>query len=166
MLNIRDQYRDIIWEAIHTVPGRHNAQQELALLLSPPSWEEFYVTINRPRKQTAPGMSNVSYHDMKHWSAEIQEHCHQLLSRMWPEGHIPDSWKWRWLVGLLKSNDDTKLENLRPIGLIECLRKLYLASYTTASRRLGNNLITSIMLIMDLSLTKALIVHLFNYSTF
>ena len=44
---------------------------------------------------------------------------------MWPEGHIPDSWKWRWLVGLLKSNDDTKLVNLRPIGVIKCLRKLW-----------------------------------------
>ena len=63
---------------------------------------------------------------MKHWSAEIQEHCHQLLSRMWPEEHIPDSWKWRWLVGLSKSNDDTKLETLRHIGLIECLPKLWI----------------------------------------
>ena len=124
MFNIPDQYCDIIWEAIRTVPGRHNTQQELASLLDPLSWEGFYATINRPWKQTTPVMSDVSYHDMKHSPAEILEQCYQLLSCMWPEEHIPDSWKWRWLVGLLKSNDDTKLVNLRPIGVIECLRKL------------------------------------------
>ena len=125
MLNIPDKYRDIIWEAIQTVPGRQNTQQELMSLLDPPSWEEFYDAISKPRKQTAPGMSNVTYHDMKHWPDEIQEHCYQLLSHMWPEGHIRDSWKWRWLVGLLKSQDGSKLENLRLIGQIEWPRKLW-----------------------------------------
>jgi len=89
MFNIPDQYCDIIWEAIRTVPGRHNTQQELASLLDPLSWEGFYATINRPWKQTTPVMSDVSYHDMKHSPAEIQEQCYQLLSCMWPEGHIP-----------------------------------------------------------------------------
>ena len=38
--------------------------------------------------------------------------------------HIPTEWKWRWLVPLLKK-DGTTVDDLRPIMLLDVLRKVW-----------------------------------------
>ena len=70
-------------------------------------------------------MSNVSYGNLKDWPEELQTHCYQLLKRMWIQEHIPQQWKEKWAVLLAKSADTADITNLRPIGLEDCLRKLW-----------------------------------------
>jgi hypothetical protein len=74
---------------------------------------------------TAPGMSNVTYGIIKDWPDELITHCYQLLKNVWRKEHIPWVWKEEWAVLLAKSADTSDINNLRPIGLEDCMRKLW-----------------------------------------
>ena len=49
---------------------------------------------------------------------------------LWPTQHIPDFWKQRWLVPLLKTTELSNIEDLRPICLLEIFRKLWTSILT------------------------------------
>jgi hypothetical protein len=44
---------------------------------------------------------------------------------MWGQEHIPQAWKEKWAVLLAKPADTADINNLRPIGLKDCMRKLW-----------------------------------------
>ena len=44
---------------------------------------------------------------------------------MWRQQHIPQAWKEKWTVLLAKTADTADINNLRPIGLEDCMRKLW-----------------------------------------
>jgi hypothetical protein len=107
-LGIPQIYIDLIWEAIVTVPNHEKAVEELAAQLQqPPSAEELYQAIKDIKKSTTPGMSGVTYGHIKEWCQE----------------HTPQEWKEKWVVLLAKSQDKADINNLRPIGLEDCVRK-------------------------------------------
>ena len=70
-------------------------------------------------------MSNVSYGNIKDWPEELITHCYQLLSVMWRQEHIPQAWKEKWAALLAKLADTADINNLRPIGEEDCMRKLW-----------------------------------------
>ena len=76
------------------------------------------------KKSTTPGMSNVSYGNIKDWPEELITHCYQLLSVMWRQEHIPQAWKEKWAVLLAKTVDTADINNLRPIRLEDCAETL------------------------------------------
>jgi hypothetical protein len=53
-----------------------------------------------------------------------------MLCSLWPTQHIPDFWKQRWLVPLLKTIELTNIEYLRPICLLQVFRKLWTSVLT------------------------------------
>jgi hypothetical protein len=44
---------------------------------------------------------------------------------MWRQEHIPQACKEKWAVPLAKAADTADINNLRPIGLEDCMRKLW-----------------------------------------
>jgi hypothetical protein len=125
-LGIPDKYLGLIWEALTTVPQQTELREKLRTTLTEaPTEEEFLGALKDIKKSTTPGMSNVSYGNLKDWPEELQTHCYQLLKRMWLQEHIPQQWKEKWAVLLAKSADTADITNLRPIGLEDCLRKLW-----------------------------------------
>ena len=62
---------------------------------------------------------------MKAWPDDLLHQTYESLLLMWKAKHIPDWWKWRWLVPLPKKPTHPILEELRPIMLLEVLRKLW-----------------------------------------
>ena len=125
-LGIPDKYLGLIWEALTTVPQQTELREKLRITLTEaPTEEEFLGALKDIKKSTTPGMSNVSYGNLKDWPEELQTHCYQLLKRMWLQEHIPQQWKEKWAVLLAKSADTADITNLRPIGLEDCLRKLW-----------------------------------------
>ena len=122
--------------AIQTVPNQAILAQDLEeTLQEPPTEEEFRWAIKDHKKSTAPGMSNVTYGNVKHWQDELITHCYQLLRNMWGKEHIPQVWKEKWAVLLTKIDDTSDINNLRPIGLEDCMRKLWFSiSYKRISQ--------------------------------
>ena len=59
------------------------------------------------------------------WPVELAQVVYDLLLEMWTDKHIPEWWRWRWLIPLPKKPTAPTLEELRPIMLIEVLRKLW-----------------------------------------
>ena len=49
---------------------------------------------------------------------------YQALAALWADKATPDSWKWRWLVPIPKVPSPS-LGDLRPLSLVEVLRKLW-----------------------------------------
>ena len=44
----------------------------------------------------------------------------------WKDKSIPDSWRWRWLIPIPKKPEEVpQLKNLRPLMLVEALRKIW-----------------------------------------
>ena len=93
-LGIPDKYLGLIWEALTAVPQRTKLRETLRTTLTEaPTEEEFLRAIKDIKKLTTPGMSNVSYGNLKNRLEERQTHCYQLLKRMWLQEHIPQQWK-------------------------------------------------------------------------
>ena len=70
-------------------------------------------------------MSNVSYGNIKDWPDELITHCNHISRVLWGREHIPQSWNEKWAVLLAKMTDTVDINNLRPIGLEDCMRKLW-----------------------------------------
>ena len=52
-------------------------------------------------------------------------HCYHILRVLWGQEHILQTWKEKWAVLLAKTTDTADINNLRPIGLEDCMRKLW-----------------------------------------
>ena len=125
--NIPDSLRELIWEAMYP-PNVAAAKKELeSLLETPPTWEQYMETVQLKRRDTAGGMTGVTYTQISYWPEVVHRAVYKCLSDMWPSRHIPNWWKNRWLVPLAKPGLPQTPQNLRPICLVEVLRKLWMS---------------------------------------
>ncbi|MBQ27686.1 MAG: hypothetical protein CMH81_06050 [Nitrospiraceae bacterium] len=85
---------------------------------------EFHSTLDGMAKDKAPGPSMVTTNMIKKWTPEIKIEVLGLLQTLWTHRHVPRWWRDRVMTPLLKKPGHTSLKNLRPIGLLEVLRKL------------------------------------------
>ena len=123
---IPPQLTQHLWEAF-TLPLHHSSlQQDLDLALrSPPSLEEFRATILHHKGSTAPGATGLTYNMVKGWSDPVTAKVHQLLTLAFSRP-TPAWLQWGWLCP--KPKDPEKgitLDGLRPLMLLEVLRKLW-----------------------------------------
>ena len=118
---------EIIYDAMTNNPQRESTANELQLLLAnPPSNAEFLEAIKHLHTGSAPGMSGCSYNMIKMWPDSCKQIAYDCLARQWEDKYRCPSWKWRWLVPIPKKhNDITMLNDLRPLMLIEALRKIW-----------------------------------------
>ena len=116
-----------LWEAF-TAPLQHTElQQELQLALrDPPSLAEFTAAIHYHKGSTAPGATGFTYNMVKGWPPSVIQKVHALHQRSF-SGPNPTWLQWGWLC--LKPKDPENgitLDGLRPLMLLEVLRKLWI----------------------------------------
>ena len=107
---------------LQTVPNKDMIASELQAALQVPTTEEDFRWIQKDQKKfTTPSMSKVAYGNIKDWPDELNNHSYHLLRVMWSQEHIPQAWKEKWAVILEKIADTADINNLRPIGLEDCM---------------------------------------------
>ena len=92
---------------------------------SPPSLVEFQAAIRHHKGSTAPGAIDLIYNMVKGWPAQVTERVHGLLTQAF--SGTPPAWlQWGWLCPKPKDPENgITLDGLRPLMLLEVLRKLW-----------------------------------------
>ena len=101
-------------------------QQDLQLALcSPPTLAEFTAAIHCHKGSTAPGASGLTYNMVKGWPPAVIAKVHELLILSF-SGPTPEWLQWGWLCPKPKDPESgITLDGLRPLMLLEVLRKLW-----------------------------------------
>ena len=125
--NIPERWLSIIHQALQPKPQAAAIHVELDRELDqPPSLEEFKKSIRKAKTNSAPGPSGLSYNMAKSWPETMVEYVHSCMSKFWIHSTVPASWNWKWLNYIPKvASDNLRLPDLRPLMLIEILRKLW-----------------------------------------
>ena len=125
--NVPSHLGEIIWDSlIQTSAIRTTIDTELSnKLAAPPCLEEFEKAIKFSPSISAPGPSGLSYQHMKLWTDVTVRWVHRRLCDIWSSHSVPEFWKNRILHPLTKDPSKSGLDNLRPIMLLESLRKLW-----------------------------------------
>ena len=86
---------------------------------------EFNSAIEKSKRDKAPGPSGLTSNMLKSLSLSARRYIHNAMSILWEEKHIPQWMKDRMMALIPKKNGSVSLGNLRPIGLLEVLRKVW-----------------------------------------
>ena len=99
-----------------------------------PTFLDFYKEIMRSNKKSAGGPSGLTYHMLQNQSIKILEHIFILLQLNWQSNSSPE-WLQRKLLSLVpKKSNESSLSNIRPIVLVEVLRKIWAGAIIKAIR--------------------------------
>ena len=140
----------LIWTSIHhtscsppdnpSSPSlRSLVEQEMeSALASPPSLEEFNEHLDNCPTDSAAGVSGLSYNMMHKWGPATRQFAYTHLRHLWLDRETPDWWKWRFLVPIGKGEEqpETDLSNVRPLMLLEPLRKAWTGIFNLRFRRI------------------------------
>ena len=131
--NIPTRYLLIIHRALQPIPQAALIHEELEQLLEhPPTLEDFKKGIRQTKANSAPGPSGLTNNMTKSWPESTVAYVHGCLSKFWTNSTIPAQQKWKWLHNIPKKPVDTpKLSDLRPLMLIEVLRKHWCSHIAT-----------------------------------
>jgi hypothetical protein len=102
---------DAIGESLMAEPSEEDAAWGQSLL-TPVSFESFSEAIDRTKRDSAGGMSGLTYNMMRCWSVKTRKSIYEMLVECWTKGTVPDYWRWRWLVPIPKKADP-ELHELR-----------------------------------------------------
>ena len=83
------------------------------------------IIIRRGTRGKAVGMSGLTYQLMKVWPDKIIKNVYNLMVMQWNSNSLPEFMKWRWLCPIHKRTWDIRIEDLRPLSLVDFLRKLW-----------------------------------------
>ena len=98
-------------------------QRMATILKQVPTLEEFSAVLKKGVGGRSPGMTGLTYGLMKIWPDELIAKVYELLRRQWNSDSMPEFMKWRWLCPIPKKQGDISMEDLRPLSLVEVLRK-------------------------------------------
>jgi len=117
----------LVWSAAQVKAS--TTQEEAGVrLCDPPSIEEFRSAIRAMSQDSVAGPSRCSYNMIKSWPQPMVESVFAALLILWTDRVIPPWWKFRWLVPIPKVADPN-LEDLRPLVLVEALRKVWVSIF-------------------------------------
>ena len=117
----------LLWQALTEVPGVEHVRADLAReLATPPSLGEFNGIIAGHRGSTTPGATGLTYNMVKGWPAPVRTFAHRCLVELWGQPSTPPWLQWGWLCPKPKDPEaEVTLDGLRPLILLEVLRKLW-----------------------------------------
>ena len=111
-----------VWQAIQPKVAEEPSLADI------PTLEEFRSAMRYMKRDSAPGISGLSYNMMRTWTQEIVEVVYRGIRARWERGEVTDSWRWKWLAPIPKVADP-HLDDLRPLGLLEPLRKVWMSIF-------------------------------------
>ena len=95
-------------------------------LNDPVTFAEFDAAIRHSSTSTSPGFSGLSFNMIKRWPEDLKRQVFDALSVLWAERTTPAGWKIRMMCLKPKTDDMYPAkEDLRPLALLESLRKLW-----------------------------------------
>ena len=123
--SIPPDMEDLFWPVLTDVPKVDQVRRDLEVALStPPSLHDFCRSVRSHHGSTAPGPTGLTYNMLKAWPDATLATAHACLSQLWTAEATPMWMKWCWLCPKPKDPDaEVTLERLRPLILIEVLRK-------------------------------------------
>ena len=92
---------------------------------TPFSFDDFVRIIKKSRGRSAGGITGLNYGILKLAPESLLKYLFDLCTQMWEEKYIPPYWQIKYLHLMVKDMSQSGLNNLRPIGLIEVLRKIW-----------------------------------------
>ena len=115
-----------IWQAMTTVPDLPALQQDMLQTLdTAPTYSQFRHAISGLPKGKAAGMDGLTYDMMKAWPDSFTHAAYDTLLTLRRDKDVPTYWKWMWLVPIPKKAGGTRPEDMRPLALIPCIRKVW-----------------------------------------
>ena len=133
-----DELRGLIWDALQSTRsklddgGRGTLRERMSTILNrAPTLEEFKAVLRKGVGGRAPGMTGLTYGLMKIWPEELMDRVYDLLVRQWNSDSMSEFMKWRWLCPIPKKQGDISMEDLRPLSLVEVLRKSWSTTLST-----------------------------------
>ena len=124
-LNIPSDISSILWKSTNKRPAPNSKLQVFqSTVMNTPSFDDFTRELKNGSADSSGGPSGLTYGMMKTWPVRVQRAVYDALASNWVTKEIPDDWKWRWLLPIPKVEDPT-LKQLRPLSLMEVLRKLW-----------------------------------------
>jgi len=119
-----------IWHGFHfndsSTQQLHIAERIQTVLATPPTLEQFTQSLRHKSSDSAPGVSGLSFQILKRQSPDIIEYIYKLLLYFHSNKIHPNSWYWKYLCYIPKNSGPIVFTNLRPLMLIESLRKLWI----------------------------------------
>jgi hypothetical protein len=119
--------KDLLWSTMQstalrlTQADRDDLSQRLR---RPPSYEDFVNRLIKPRGGPTAGQTGLTYNMMSQWPEEVMKLVYESLCKLMAEEHTPSHWKNKLLIPMPKV-PDPRLDQLRPLMLIEVLRKVW-----------------------------------------
>ena len=123
---IPETLKKSLFDSIHSTADKRNlVAEDLAPLRHGPTLLQFTNEIKLSSSTSAPGRSGLSYKMLKHQSPLIIAKLYDILLDSWKAGRTPSQLNFKLLYMLPKKPGDNSLSNIRPIVLIETLRKIW-----------------------------------------
>ena len=92
----------------------------------PITFDTFYTTLLQRCGTKAPGPTGLTLSILQNTPLPILHHLHSSLLTMWSFRHIPSNWQARELALLPKKPNSITLSEMRPLMLLEVIRKHWL----------------------------------------
>ena len=89
------------------------------------SFQDFCDAITAAKSNKAPGPSGLTINMIKALSANSKRFLYKAMVILWERKYLPQWMRDRMMALIPKKAGDPTLDNLRPIGLLEVLRKLW-----------------------------------------
>ena len=122
-------HKQALYDSIHsTSTKRDKVLADLANLRHGPSFLAFHNEIKLSSPNSAPGRTGLSYKMLKHQSSHTIQQIYNILHDHWDSNSTPEILNHKLLYLLPKKPGDNSLGNIRPIVLIETLRKIWVGA--------------------------------------
>ena len=123
--HVPEQYADLIWQAVAHRPTDTAAKRMFqAAVRCNPSYDRFVSALRNAPRNTAGGISGLTYDLMRQWPEHVIKDVYAACCELWQARAVPIEWTRRW-VHLIPKVDNPSLDQLRPICLLEVIRKLW-----------------------------------------
>jgi hypothetical protein len=107
--------------------NQHQRQTLHTITSLPITFETFHHSLLQRCGTKSPGPSGLTISVLQATPTPILKHMHKSLSTMWEARHVPQSWQARELALLPKKTSSVTLAEMRPLMLLEVLRKAWLS---------------------------------------
>ena len=125
---IAPDIQEVIWQAMRKNDSKLTDVLKVQLskeINTPPTEEQFIEEVQRGKGGMTGGMSGLTYNIMSKWPVSTIKLMYKALCSLMAADETPDFWKMKWLVPIPKVDMNVGREDLRPLMLIEVLRKLW-----------------------------------------